>query len=377
MIKLASPDIRQSDIDRVIRVIKSGDLVQGKYVKKFERELSMFADIPYCAVTSSCTTALLLSLLSLGIGHGDTVIVPAFTFPATANVVESVGASIVLCDVDPANYVVTPSGIEDTIKKNCNKKIKAVIVVHEFGYPAHICEIRNITKKYGIRLIEDAACALGTMVDGQHVGSYSDVACLSFHPRKAITSGEGGALLSRNAELIQKAKLLRNHGIIKNNTTIDFIAPGLNYRMTDLQAALAIGQLQRFGEELRIRRKLAQRYISNLFHFDHVQSPVFSTGHSWQTFMVVLGEKIDQMELIKRLFEEGVQANLGAQAINCLTYFKDKYHFKVQDMPVASVLYKRGLALPIYGKLTTDEIFYITDLFKNLVNHMVSEKPNL
>jgi dTDP-4-amino-4,6-dideoxygalactose transaminase len=367
LIKLASPDIRQTDVELAISVLKSGNLVQGQYVSEFESELTQFTKIPFCAVATSGTAALHLALLSLGIGPGDVVIVPAFTFPASANVVEVVGAHVLFCDVDPLSYVITPRSLEQVITKNRDKNLKAVMVVHEFGYPARIKELSEIAEQYGLKLIEDAACALGTVANGQHVGYFSDVACLSFHPRKAITSGEGGALISREYNLIELAKSLRNHGIERRDSKNDFILPGLNYRMTDFQAAIALGQLRRFPDELEARRALVDIYISNLSCLQRLKTPELKEGHSWQSFMVVLDKDISRDRVIEQVSSQGIQTSLGAQALNCLTYYSKKYGLGMKDMPTATVLYRQGLVLPIYGKLNAGQVEHISKVVSETI----------
>ncbi|MCF8077804.1 MAG: DegT/DnrJ/EryC1/StrS aminotransferase family protein [Desulfobacterales bacterium] len=367
VIKLAYPDIRQEDIELAITVLKSGDLVQGRYVSEFESELIRFTNLPFCAVTTSGTAALHLALLALGIGPGDLVIVPGFTFPATANVVEAVGANLLFCDVDPFSYVITPQALEQVITNNRDKNIKAIMVVHEFGYPAQIKEISEIAEKYSLTLIEDAACGLGTIADGQHVGHFSHVACLSFHPRKAITSGEGGALISMRYNLIEKSKILRNHGILYQNSKVDFIMPGLNYRMTDFQAAIALGQLQRFLDELKARRRLVDIYVENLCNLKNLRVPELREGHSWQSFMVVLDRMISRDRTIEKLLSKGIQTSIGAQALNCLTYYADKYRLNENDMPNATELYRQGLVLPMYGKLEDEQANHISKVLKNVV----------
>ena len=367
MIKLASPDIRSSDIKNAVKVIESGNLVQGEVVAEFEAAISDYTQTPNCAVVSSGTAALHLALLSLGIGPGDTVIVPAFTFPATANVVENVGANVLLCDVDASKYVITPQLLEDTIDRHSEVDVKAIIVVHEFGYPAQIREIVKIARQRNIKVIEDAACALGTYADDHHVGHFGDVACFSFHPRKAITTGEGGALISNDSGLIDKVKSLRNHGMKAINSKIDFVFPGLNYRMTDFQAALALGQLTRFPQEIEKRLDLANLYISSFTNLERIALPHAPKGHSWQSFMVVLDEQFGRSKIIKGLLDEGIQTNLGAQAVNCLSYYMQKYGLDEKDMPNASALYRSGLVLPIYGKLDTGKIKYISRKVQKLL----------
>ena len=355
MIRLASPDIRPDDVQRAIEVIQSGDLVQGPVVEQFEQALCAFSGVPHGAVVASGTAALHLALLALGIGPGDSVIVPAFTFPATANVVESVGARTVLCDVDRRTYVATARAVEAALDANRDANVRAIMLVHEFGFPASVREMARLAAARGVALIEDAACAMGTMADGHHPGYYGDVACLSFHPRKAVTTGEGGAVLSRNQSLVASIQRLRNHGIDATGGSARFVAAGLNYRMTEFQAALALGQVERFREELLRRRHLAGMY-GELLAGGPLLLPQSDPGHSWQTFMVVLDSGIDQRAVIDGMRARGVQCNFGAHALNRLEYYRTKYRFDDADFPVATRLYSRGLALPLYAKLQEADV---------------------
>jgi perosamine synthetase len=350
LIRLASPDIRPDDVQRAIEVLQSGDLVQGAVVEQFEQALCRFAGVPYGAVVSSGTAALHLALLALGIGPGDAVIVPAFTFPATANVVERVGARTILCDVDPRTYVATASAIESALEANRDANVRAIMLVHEFGFPAPVRDIARLAAERGVTLIEDAACAMGTIADGHHPGYYGEVACLSFHPRKAVTTGEGGALLSRNRSLITAVQRLRNHGIDTSAGSGSFVTAGLNYRMTEFQAALALGQTERFRQELLRRQRLAGLY-GELLGDGLVVLPQNDPGHSWQTFMVVLDPGVDRQRVIEGMRARGVQCNFGAHALNRLEYYRNKYGYADADFPVAMRLYSSGLALPLYGKL--------------------------
>ncbi len=356
MIRLSKPDIRDEDIARAVEVLRSGMLVQGANVVAFEKKLAAFADLPHVVTVSSGTAALHLVLKALNIGPGDTVIAPAFTFPATANVIETVGAETILCDVDATSYVVTPEAIAACISSLKSKRIKAVMVVHEFGYPARIAEIADICRQHQLLLIEDAACAMGTVADGRHPGFYGDAACFSFHPRKAITTGEGGAVMTQQWDIAEKIISLRNHGIHYSQEGMDFREAGLNYRLTDFQAALALGQIERFSHELERRRELASLYQSELEHTAGLTLPDIPIGHSLQSFMVTLDAGISRKELIHALHESDIQANLGAQALNCLTYYKQKYGLNESFCPVASHLYRSGLVLPLYGALAAVDI---------------------
>lgn len=365
MIELASPDIRPEDIQRVVRVLESGNLVQGPEVEAFETALGDFIGNPCCAAVSSGTAALHLALLALDIGPGDCVVVPAFTFPASANAVVFAGAEVLLCDVELDSYVVTAAAIERVLLANPKKNIKAVMVVHEFGYPVDVAAVREVTDRYGLRLIEDAACALGSFSAGRHVGQLGDIACFSFHPRKAITTGEGGAVTSRQNELVEKVKELRNHGMRRQAGAVEFSSCGLNYRLTDVQAALGIGQLKRFGRELDRRAELASRYLERLIGIPGISLPKVAPGHSWQSFMVVLDAAISRDRVIQQLVSDGIRVNLGAQALSCLPCYRD---LGVDtECQIAQRLYESGLVLPLYGKLSVADIEYVADHLKKAV----------
>ncbi len=367
MIRLASPDVRDSDIENCVNVLKSGHLVQGINVRELEDELCQFTQLQSAAVVTSGTAALHLVLKALGIHEGDTVIVPAFTFPATANVVESLGADVLLADVSLDSYVVTAESVEKVINDNKNCLIKAIIVVHEFGFPVNMLDIRTVADRYGLILIEDAACALGSIVDGRHVGYYSHAACFSFHPRKAITTGEGGAVLSQDDQLVNTIKKIRNHGISTEGGILDFEFSGLNYRLTDFQAALALGQLKRFEKEILKRKNLVEKYCNGLSELTNVFLPLMHNGHSWQSFMILLNKAKDRDKLIKCLRESEIETNVGAYALHMLTYYKKKYSFIDEDYPNSYRLYRSGLVLPLYGKLSEKEVDYVISTLSRLL----------
>ncbi len=368
MIKLASPDISEEDIRRAAEVLRSGSLIQGVNVARFEEALQQFTSIAHCGVVSSGTAALHLALKALEIGSGDSVLVPAFTFPAPANCVINVGADVVFCDVDRDTYVITPELLEKGIAANAHTNLKAVIVVHEFGYPAEMRAIRAITARHGLKLVEDAACALGTVADGHHPGYYSDAACFSFHPRKAITTGEGGAVLSNDKTIAARIKSLRNHGISSTDQGLDFTAAGLNYRMTDFQAALAAGQLSRFPGELAKRQKLAGLYAEKLADTPGVRLPRPVQGHSWQSFMVVLENGVDRRAVIRAMNSKGIETNLGAQALPLLTFFRERYGCGADACKTAADLYHNGLVLPLYGQLQPGDIAHISQTLKGVLH---------
>jgi perosamine synthetase len=363
MIQLAKPSISEDAIKRVSEVLRSGNLVQGKYVLEFEQKLTKYLEAENAIIVSSGTAALHLSLLSVNIGLGDEVIIPAFTYPATANVVEIVGAKPVFVDITLADFCIDVSKIEAAI----TDRTKAIMPVHEFGQAADMEPIMAIAKQYDLKIIEDAACALGSEYKGKKAGTFGNMGCFSFHPRKAITTGEGGAIITNDASLAKKVRALRNHGMEFENSKLEFNYAGYNYRMTDFQAVLGIYQLDNFDKQISIRTKLANYYDQLLKDIDWIITPkVFNHRKmTYQTYHIVIKDYINRDVLIQYLISNKIQANYGAQAVNVQKYYFDKYSVSIGKMPNAYRAYTKGIALPIGGFLTKNEIKYICNIIKN------------
>lgn len=357
-IPLASPDIRESDIALVNEVLRSGMLVQGKYVGALEKEFSNIIKCKESIAVSNGTATLHLALKVLGIKPGDEVIVPAFSYVATANVVEIIGATPVFVDIDLATFNIDVSKIEAAI----TPATKAILPVHEFGLACDIESVMVIAKKYGIHVIEDAACALGAMQNGKPVGSYGVMGSFSLHPRKSITSGEGGIISVNDITIAKKLKQLRNHGIEMTDDGMVFEEAGFNYRMTDFQAALAYGQIQRLTEIFDKKRRLAEVYY-NVIKNSEVILPFLpeDRNHTWQTFHILIGEGLHQLDVINKLRKVGIGANYGAQCIPDVKYYAEKYNYNSAVLyPNAYTAYTKGIALPCYEKLTKEQIKYIS-----------------
>ncbi|MDI2589751.1 DegT/DnrJ/EryC1/StrS aminotransferase family protein [Psychrobacillus sp. NEAU-3TGS] len=369
MIKLSQPIISEEEIQAVSDVLRTGMLVQGQYVADFEQALKKYMGAQNVLAVSSGTSALHLALAALEIGEGDAVFVPGFTYPATVNVLEIQKAKPILIDVDASTYNIDPDKLEETIINYSGKETpKAIMVVHEFGAPAEMTRILDIAKRYNLFVVEDAACALGTTINGQHVGTFGDIGCFSWHPRKAITTGEGGAVVTQNEKLNKRISLLRNHGLERlEDGSMDFVLPGFNYRLTEFQAVLGIHQLKKFNKWIQKRNELVEYYYKFLRECPHIQLPKKIEGHAWQTFMVVLEDIIDRGNVIHSLKLEGIETNLGAQAIGELTYYRKKYDFENLSQHTASNLYKQGLALPLSPLLDKDDIRFITTKLMNIL----------
>ena len=366
MIRLVEPQIGEEEFRAVREVLSTGMLIQGKRVAEFEAVLAEFMGATQVLAVSSGTAALHLALAALGIGPGDAVFVPAFTFPATANVVELQRARPVFVDVDPETYCITEATLREAIRTWAGpERPRAVMPVHEFGAPCPMDDIMSVAREFGLVVIEDAACALGTVYHGRHVGTLGEIGCFSWHPRKAITTGEGGAVVTQDAKLHDRVSLLRNHGMQRNGDgMVDFVAPGFNYRMTEFQAVLGTSQLRRFEQALAARRSLAVLYRCELSGVPGLRLPADIPGHSWQTFMIVLPEGVRRKAVIAHLHSNGIESNLGAQALHLLSYYGEKYGYYRQQYPVAAELYERGLALPIHGALSQKSGAFIAAAIK-------------
>jgi dTDP-4-amino-4,6-dideoxygalactose transaminase len=360
------PDIQQQDIDAVVTVLQSGMLIQGFKVKELENNIAKYLGVKHAIAASSGTATLHLALIASGIGKGDEVIVPAFSYIATANVVELVGAKPIFVDIDINSFNIDKNLIEQAI----TPRTKAVMPVHEFGLACDIADICELAKKYDLQVIEDAACALGATENGKFTGTFGNVGSFSFHPRKAITSGEGGMLVTNDDELARKLRILRNHGIDIQNGKMEFVEAGFNYRMTDFQATMVNSQFQRFETILEYKNKLADVYFNCLKHLEKIDLPEVpgNKRHTWQSFHIVLDESTDRDELIATLLKQGIGTNYGAQCMPYQKYFQEKYKLPCETLfPNALRAYEKGVVLPLYGTLTKNDINLVADKLKNII----------
>jgi dTDP-4-amino-4,6-dideoxygalactose transaminase len=361
-IPLSKPNIDDNDIANVVNVLESGMLVQGSKVEELESLFSKYFNNNVIALSNG-TSTLHLALIASGIGEGDEVIVPAFSYIATANVVELVGAKPIFVDIEIGTFNIDVSKIEDAI----SSKTKAIIPVHEFGLMANMPEIDRFAEKYGLKVIEDAACALGSKLLNKLAGTFGDFGSFSLHPRKAITSGEGGILIFKDAEQIEKIKALRNHGIKILNNRQEFVLPGFNYRMTDIQAALVINQFKRLNEILIRKNEIADIYNKQIKN-DLFAKPLLPQGylHTWQTYHLIVTKGQARDKMINYLKQKGIGSNYGAQCIPFQDYYMRKYKLDCSVLfPNAMNAYQNGIAIPLYDRLENDNVNYIIETLNN------------
>ena len=352
MIRLAWPDLGPEELAAVQAVFESGQLTMGPRVDEFEAELTRACEVEHAVVVSSGTAALHLSVLALGIGPGDEVIVPAYTFPATANVVALAGAKPVLVDVDPETMNVTP----ETVVGGLSQRTKAVLVVHLFGRPAPWDDLRLVVPE-DVALLEDAAGALGARSKGRACGGLGRLGCLSFHPRKIVTTGEGGAVTTDDAEIADAIRRLRHHGI-EPRGDFEIRSPGLNYRLPDILCAIGTTQTRRLEQLLERRERLAAAYADRLGDAVGLPWADEDDRHGLQAY-VVRAERRD--EALEALAKAGIQAQIGTYALHRLGAYADQGRF-----PGADAAFERALALPFHNRLTDEELDRVTEVLTNL-----------
>lgn len=357
MLRLSVPHLDDSAIEAAARVLRSGGLVHGEQGQAFEHELQVWLDSKHAVLVSSGTAALHLALIALGIGVGDAVLVPNFTFPATCNVVMLVGARPVLVDVDPGSYCVTPAALAAAIEAwGGPERLRAVIPVHEFGHPVDMAGVRALARRHGLVVVEDAACALGARVDAAQAGTLGDIGCFSLHPRKTLTTGEGGILVTEDGAVAQRLRRLRNHGLERGPVGMQVHEAGFNYRLTDFQSALGRAQLPQLLSWIAARRDLAAKYrqaLEPLVSANRLALPADHPGHSWQTFMVVLADGINRAKVIARMARADIEVNLGAHCLSAQPAFAS---FAPRQSGVAERLFLQGLTLPFCEQYGAAEI---------------------
>ncbi|MEF3254107.1 MAG: DegT/DnrJ/EryC1/StrS family aminotransferase [Deferribacterales bacterium] len=365
-IRLSKPYLgdKRSLMVLIEEILENGLLVQGKYVAQFEQLVADYLHVKHAVAVSSGTAALHLSLIALGIGPEDEVIVPAYTFPATANVVELVGAKPVLVDVDLETYNL----LIDQIEKSITSKTKAIIPVHLFGNPLDMDPIMEIAKEYNLWVIEDAAGALGSAYKGRKCGTIGNLGCFSFHPRKVLTTAEGGMVVTNDDDLAEKVRVLRNHGMKVGKSKVDFIVAGFNYRMNEIEAVLGIAQMREIQDTISERQKLAELYVDALKGISSIsfQKTILNSTSVWQAFVVRFIDK-DSGSILKLLQDTNIEANIGTYALHLLEFYSNKYGYKPSDYPNATELYRRSLALPFYNRMTSESVKEVSATLRRIV----------
>lgn len=367
-IPVAKPYLIEEDALSAYDAILTGWVTQGPKVLEFEEKFAKYTGAEYAVAVSNCTSALHLSMLAAGVKTGDEVICPSLSFIATANSIAYTGAIPVFADVDPETFNMDVRHAESLI----GEKTKAILLVHQMGLPADIDEFQRLCGKYGLRLIEDAACAAGSAYKNRKIGSHSQLVCFSFHPRKVITTGDGGMITTSDETCYKKLKLLRQHGMSVNDRERhlsskvvfeEYTELGYNYRMTDIQAAVGIKQLEKLDWLVAERRKAACKYRDRLLSIEGLKLPVEREGFfsNYQSYCICLDEKLKPYRnmIMQRLLDRGISTRKGIMAAHREKVYQDG----TSDVrfPVTENISDSSIIIPLYVPMTDDEINYVAE----------------
>ncbi|WP_375775721.1 DegT/DnrJ/EryC1/StrS family aminotransferase [Bradyrhizobium sp. ma5] len=362
---ITEPSFDEAEIALLRECLDSKWVTQGPLTERFERLIAEKHDVKHALACTSCTAALHLATMALKLGPGDEVIVPAFTWVTSAHSAEYVGAKPVFVDVDLSTYNIDPERLEAAI----TPRTKAIIAVHLFGLAAPMDEILAIARPRGIQVIEDAACAIGTTYKGRLVGAIGDIGCFSFHPRKAVTTGEGGAVTTNRDDLAARVRSQRNHGAtgapdpsIEPHgpwTMATFDNLGFNLRLSDIQAAVGVAQMGKLDRLLSERRRLGRRYSELLTEVNSIARPLGGDldGHTYQSYVirVLEGGRMRRNALMTALANQKIQTRPGTHAVHRLGYYANKYALKPEQFPNAALAEDTTITLPIFPGMTEDD----------------------
>ena len=365
-VPITKPALTEEEARAPYESIKSGWVTQGPKVAEFEKAVASYVGAKHGVATTSCTTGLHLALATIGVGPGDEVIVPSFTFIASANAILYTGATVVFCEVDPRTFNADPADIERRI----TKKTKAIMPVDQIGLGCDIDAVNQVAKRHHIEVVEDAAPTIGGTYKGRRVGSNAHQTVFSFHPRKVITTGEGGMITTDDDALADKARKLRAHAMSvsdldrhKADRPIleSYDELGFNYRMTDIQASIGLVQIRRLDELLRIRVAKADRYGRELADLERVRtpySPSYAT-HTYQSYCLDLDASIDRDDLMARLLRRGVATRRGVMASHLEKVYRDRVG--TVSLPITEQKARSTMLIPLFATMTDDEQTYVIE----------------
>jgi len=352
---------KKQDTENIKRVLKSGWLTKGEFGKKVEFEIKKYTRAKYSCLVNSATSALICSIKALKFPKDSKIVVPSFTFPAVANAVVVCGYRPVFCDIDLDTFNISPQSLENVI----DRKTKAVIVVHEFGLSSKMDSILKIANLHNLKVIEDAACSLGAEFKGKKVGTFGELGVYSFHPRKVISCGEGGCVVSNDSKLIKQVKILSDHGSNNGN----FIEAGYNFRLSDIQSALLLSQLTRIEKIITQRIKLALNYKNLLKDAEEkgiLKTPVVGPDlrHTFQSFVILLSKNINRDKLKNFLLEKGIETQFGTYCVPILKFYRDNFKTPAKNYKNSLFAYRQSLTLPLYSGMNSEDQEYIAYILK-------------
>lgn len=369
-IPIAKPYITKEEAQAAYDTILTGWITQGPRVQELEEKFAIYTGAKYAVAISNCTTALHLAMIVAGIKEGDEVICPSMSYIATANSIKYVGAKPVFAEVGE-DYNINVTHAEKLI----TPKTKAILIVHQIGFPADIDAFKALCKKHNLTLIEDAACAAGSSYKGAKIGSHSDLVCFSFHPRKVISTGDGGMITTNNEAYYNRLKLLRQHGMSINDRVRhtsdkvlfeEHVEVGYNYRLTDIQASVGIKQLEKLDWIVEERRKIGEYYLEKFANVPGIRLPKESKDvHSnFQSFSIYIKPecKISRNDLMQKLLDMGIATRRGVMCTHKEVAYKNEYINL--NLPISEDLQDRSIIIPLFIPMSKEEIDYVVDSIK-------------
>lgn len=404
-IPVTKPYFDEEELEQIKGSLDSGWVANGPRCVEFEKKIAEHEGVKEGVATTSCTTSLHLAMVGEGMGAGMDVIVPAFTFVATENSIVATGATPVMVDVHEETFNVDAEKVREIIGRDYSKKdgklvnketgnvLWGIVPVHEFGLCCDIYAINAIAEEFGLKVIEDAACALGAKIGDKHQGGFGNTSCVSFHPRKSITTGEGGMVLTDDPELATRLRELRSHGNSISAAERDkgkgFLLPefnvaGFNYRMTDIQGGMGLAQVKKLDFIIDSKREKAKYYNELITEkLPELIFPVEPEGyfHTYQSYVCMLDLKklgIDSVEeggeyrnkLLELLEERGVATRQGTHAVHTLGYYKNRFGYKPEDFPHAYACDRLSITLPLYVQMTDEDQQYVIEQFREVIDNM-------
>lgn len=363
--RLNVPLTGAEELAEVAEVLESGYLTQGPRAARFEKLIAEHIGATFAFATSSATTGLHLALHAVGVRAGDEVIIPDFSFPATANAVIQQGAIPVFVDIDLDTFNLDPSLLEEAI----TSRTRAIMPVHAFGLTADMTAISEIAARHDIPVIEDAACALGATHRGASAGTLGTAGVFSFHPRKIITTGEGGLISTSDEDVAASISILRSHGAVRGERYMSFVDAGYNYRLSDVHAAIGIAQMARLDYILERRRLLAATYADLFVDIPGVATPITPSGdeHSFQSYVVLLNDDVDRDLVIDGMKARGIETTLGTYSMHLQPYFAERFGIADAALPAATRAHRSALTLPLYPQLEESELEHVAETLSEVV----------
>lgn len=364
-VPLALPDLDESDVQAVVEVLRSGRLALGPRAEEFERLICEYVGVKHAVSVSSGTAALHLIVRALGIGPGDEVLVPSFTFAASVNVILYEGAAPVFVDVDPETYCIDPHDLERKI----TPRTKAVMAVDVFGHPADWDDVLKIAERHGLKVIDDSCEALGAEYKGKKVGRFGDAAAFAFYPNKQITTGEGGIVVTSDEEIARLCRSMRNQGRGEMGAWLEHERLGFNYRLDEMSAALGVSQFRRLESFLAKREQVAGWYTERLAGRDWVRPPVVKpyVRMSWFVYVVTLAEGVDRDGVVRALEEKGIPCRGYFSPIHLQPYVRERCGTGEGELPITESVARRTIALPFHNNLRLDEVEFVVDALERAV----------